>query len=470
MHSHSERVPTLSSGLTPSRTADVSPVRSPLIEYARIAARELFGPVSSRNFAVRYWDGTLDDAPSGSPRDFTLVFRTPAVMRRMFLPPSQLAIGEAFVDGDFEVEGDLQSAAALGESLRQRLSIAQVMRLAKALLALPPDNASGAERERRSLLPHFSRRHSRRRDSAAVRAHYDLGNDFYALWLDSKMVYSCAYFESGSEDIDTAQTAKLDLICRKLRLAPGQRLLDIGCGWGALIRHAAAHYGARALGITLSAPQADLATQRIREAGLSDRCTIQVRDYRSLPDEAAFDKVVSVGMVEHVGRSHLGAYFAKAFRVLAPGGVLLNHGIVDGPGPSLTNPHRPIRRFLERMVWRRGAFIDRHVFPDSELAPVGQVVSCAEAAGFEVRDVESLREHYILTVRRWLQRLEEAERDAAALVGARTVRVWRLYMAGCAQSFASHRMGLVQALMAKPDSRGEVRLPLTRSDWYAHAR
>jgi len=261
-----------------------------------------------------------------------------------------------------------------------------------------------------------------------VRFHYNVGNAFYALWLDARMVYSCAYFAHGDDDLDRAQESKLDLICRKLRLRPGDRLLDIGCGWGGLIMHAAKRYGVFALGITLSDAQAELARERIAEAGLSDRCQVELRDYRALPREGQFDKISSVGMVEHVGRKKLDEYFVSAYGALRPGGLFLNHGIVS---IAASRPES-LRSRAEARIWKRGEFIDRYVFPDGELLPAATVIASAERSGFELRDVESLREHYTLTLRHWVRRLEEHHDEAAALVGEETYRVWRLYMSASA--------------------------------------
>jgi cyclopropane-fatty-acyl-phospholipid synthase len=292
-----------------------------------------------------------------------------------------------------------------------------------------------------------------------------VGNDFYALWLDRELVYSCAYYPGGDEDIDAAQRAKLDLICRKLRLREDERLLDIGCGWGALIRHAAREYGVRALGITLSARQAELARARIDAEGLGDRCRVEVRDYRDLPGDAWFDKVVSVGMFEHVGRARLPAYFRAAARLTRPGGLFLNHGIVQRREERGTLPGR-----LGAWLWRRGRFIDRWIFPDGELVPLPFALRCAERAGLETRDVESLREHYARTLREWRGRLEASRDVAEALAGAATYRAWRLYLAASAHAFASGWIGLAQVLLARPDARGRVALPRSRADLYAPGR
>jgi cyclopropane-fatty-acyl-phospholipid synthase len=304
--------------------------------------------------------------------------------------------------------------------------------------------------------------HSRRRDAVAVRHHYDVGNDFYALWLDRRCIYSCAYFPTGTEDLDAAQEAKLEHICRKLRLQPGEHLLDIGCGWGGLLEFAATHHGVSGVGITLSEPQAEGARARLAAAGVSDRVRIEVRDYRDLPADRRFDKVVSVGMREHVGAARLPAYFEAVHRALRPGGLFLDHGIVRGGAAE----QRGAVTWLKRRLWKRDAFIQRYVFPDGELVPLGTLLADAERTGLEVRDVENLREHYVLTLHHWVERLERAHAEAAALAGEHTYRVWRLYMAATTLGFLSGRLTLIQTLFAKPRADGSAAVPLSRGDLY----
>jgi cyclopropane-fatty-acyl-phospholipid synthase len=425
---------------------------------------DLFGPPSQRNFAVRYWTGMTEVPDHGSRQHFTLVLPRPDALRRMLLPPSELALAEAFVTGDFDIEGDAEAAASLATALGARLgSPRRLLRLVVELLRLP---AAPAERDmaaRRSAARHRAEhRDTRERDKAAIRHHYDVGNEFYALWLDTEQVYSCGYFLTGTENIDTAQLAKLDLICRKLRLAPGERLLDIGCGWGGLIRHAVRHYGVEALGITLSEAQAAYARERIADEGLADRCRIEIAHYRDLPIDRVFDKVASVGMFEHVGRRRLPEYFQIAFQLTKPGGLFLNHGIV-----SLDDARsQGLRARLVDRLWRRGEFMDRYVFPDGKLVPLASVLAAAERAGYETRDVESLRDHYVLTLRHWVQRLEARAGEAVAAAGEIAYRVWRLYMAASAHAFASARIGVGQVLFAKPDHDGRCCLPRARHDLY----
>jgi cyclopropane-fatty-acyl-phospholipid synthase len=317
----------------------------------------------------------------------------------------------------------------------------------RRLLALPSERRSRVGRERAHL---NGRRSSLGRDRQAIAYHYDISNDFFALWLDSTMAYSCAVFDSPADDIETAQRRKLDYVCRKLRLRPGERLLDIGCGWGSLVIHAVRHYGAEALGVTISQEQAQLATTRIREAGLEDRCRVELRDYREVDEAEGFDKLVSLGMYEHVARDALPGYFGHARRLLKPGGVFLAHGIAT----SLSDPIRTGPSFLRTYVW-----------PDHDLVPVSTVLTTAEEAQLEIRDVESLREHYMLTTRRWLERLEQRRDEARRLTNEAVYRTWRLMLAASAHRFAKGHANVYQTLLAKPDG-GKSGLPLSRADWY----
>jgi cyclopropane-fatty-acyl-phospholipid synthase len=411
--------------------------------------RDLLEGLHPRDFAVRLWDGsTLEEEP-GEPRRFTMVLKHPGAMRALFRSPSELSLGEAYLYDDFDIEGDIGSAFSLADHLVHfHPGLGGRLRLARQLLALPSPERTRAVRPSERL---HGLRHSKSRDRLAVTYHYDVSNTFYSLWLDSRMVYSCAYFASPGEELDAAQERKLDYICRKLRLRGGERLLDIGCGWGGLVIHAALLHGVDATGITLSRPQAELANERIRQAGVSDRCRVEFRDYRDVGEPGDFDKLVSVGMFEHVGESRLAEYFGRAFRLLRPGGVFLNHGIACNPAfPPVPGP----------------SFADHYVFPDGELVPLGVTLRAAEANGFEVRDVESLREHYVLTLRHWVRRLEARREEACRAAGEKAYRLWRLYMAGAAHKFRTGRNNVYQALLVKPD-RGASGLPLTRSDWYA---
>jgi len=401
-----------------------------------------------QNFTVRLWDGTEWTSPPGDSPAFTLVLKHPGALRNMFTSANELTLGEAFIYDDFDVEGELEGALKLADFLLKRdLSTAEKLRLSALLSRLPAVASAQGEREGPALNGFV---HSKERDQKAVSYHYDVSNEFYSLWLDRAMVYSCGYFKSDTDDIDAAQQQKLDHLCKKLRLRPGERLLDIGCGWGGLLMHAARNYGVEAFGITLSVPQAETARQRIRDAGLRDSCKVEVCDYRDLEVPYAFDKVVSVGMFEHVGEGLLPQYFRRAWDLLRPGGVFLNHGIAAAATFQRQGP----------------SFADKYVFPDGELVPIHVTLRAAEATGLEVRDVESLREHYALTLRHWVRRLENNAERARSLVGETKYRIWRLYMSGSAHAFRMGRLNLYQVLFAKPE-RGASHLPLTREDWYS---
>jgi cyclopropane-fatty-acyl-phospholipid synthase len=410
----------------------------------------VFADYPTRDFAVRLWDTTTWPEGGGSSPAFALVLNHPGALRKMFLPPSELNLGEAYIYGDFDVEGDLIAAFPMAEYLQSLdLGVGDKLGLARQLLTLPD---TAAPREGRQAAQVSGERHSRERDRQAISYHYDVSNDFYALWLDKHMVYSCAYFSDPGEDIDAAQERKLDYICLKLRLQPGERLLDVGCGWGGLVIHAAQHYDVEALGITLSQPQIDMARERIEEAGLEDRCRVEYLDYREVAPEQPFDKLVSVGMFEHVGEAKMRVYFEQARDLLRPQGLFLNHAIArPGWQPSLKS---------------RDTFSNHYVFPDGELVPVSLSSRVAEEVGFEVRDVESLREHYALTLRRWVRRLESRHDEALRHVDEVTYRVWRLFMSGSAHGFESGRLNVYQTLLAKPGPGGESGLPLTREDLY----
>ena len=421
-------------------------------EAARLTLRlldELFSGDAVRKVGVRLWDGT--PWPDAAPRPATVVLKHPGALREMFLPGSELGLAEAYLYDDFDVEGEIEAVFDLAEALEQAtLGWTRKLRIARDLLRLPA--GQGRQPGRRGPAKLRGRRHSVERDRQAVTYHYDVSNDFYALWLDRRMVYSCAYFTTPDDDLDTAQERKLDYTCRKLRLHPGQRLLDVGCGWGGLVIHAAQHYGVDATGTTLSQPQADLANAHIAAAGLADRCRVLVRDYREMDEPGGYDALVSVGMFEHVGAALLPVYFTRTWQLLNPGGVFLNHGIAN----TTTEQSR-----------RGPSFSDTYVFPDSELVPISTTLRAAEESGFEVRDVESLREHYALTLRHWVRRLEAHHDQALQFVDEPTYRVWRLFMSGSAHGFSAARLNVYQALLVRPGERGQSGLSLTRADWYA---
>ncbi len=424
-----------------TKARDCTPASSKCLS----ALKALLAGYHSRGCAIRLWDGTVWEAEPGDATKFTIVLKHADALCKMVAPPRDLALAEAYVRDDFDIEGDIEAALALGEHLYA------LPWNTKALWGLfwqlGPLSLLRLRHTRDNGPVLKGKLHSQDRDRQAVTSHYDLSNDFFSLWLDRRMAYSCAYFLSPSDDLDRAQERKLDYLCRKLRLMQGERLLDIGCGWGGLIMHAARHYGVDALGLTLSKPQAELANERIRQSGLGRSCRVELCDYRDLSTRNAFDKILSVGMYEHVGASALPNYFEQIWRLLRPGGAFLNQGI------AIRNACRPDR------------FIDRYVFPDGELLPIGPLLSMAERSGFEVRDVESLREHYAMTLRHWLRRLEGGHDEARQIVDEKTYRVFRLYLSAFAARFQSGLFDLYQTLLLKSDG-GASGLPLTRDDWY----
>lgn len=412
---------------------------------------ELLGKDIGRTVGVRLWEGTA--WPDDAPRPVTLELKHPSALRAMFQSGTELGLAEAYLYDDFDICGDVEALCGMADRLTAiAAKWGKKLRVARRLMQLPSSPDRPVARRGRARLT--GARHSIERDRQAVTYHYDVSNDFYALWLDRSMTYSCAYFLDPYDDLDTAQARKLDYICRKLRLRPGQRLLDLGCGWGGLVMFAARHYGVDATGITLSVPQAEWANRRIAESGLADHARVEVRDYRELESAAGerHDALVSVGMFEHVGAEKLPTYFAQAWRLLKPGGAFLNHGIAcraDAPDSPITG------------------FAGTYVFPDGELTPLHATLEAAESAAFEVRDVESLREHYALTLRHWVRRLEANHDEALRHVDEATYRVWRLYMSGSAQRFTTGQVTIYQTLLVKPDSQGQSGLPLSRADWHA---
>lgn len=373
--------------------------------------------------------------PDGEAADFgqaptlTLTVRDAGALAQ-FRQPTLGGLAEAYVEGGIDIDGDV------GEAIR---IASRLVELSGASVAARPQLQPAA--------------HQPPIDRADISHHYDVGNGFYRLWLDERMVYSCAYFETGAEDIDEAQQAKLDHICRKLRLAPGERFLDVGCGWGALVMHAARRYGVRSVGITLSEQQAALARERIAAAGLQERAEVLLLDYRELPrrfGEGSFDKAASIGMFEHVGLRNLPVYFGTVASMLRERGLMLNHGITSADVDS-----RPIGSGA-------GDFIGKYVFPNGELPHVALALREMSAAGFEVFDVESLRPHYALTLSHWSRRLESRLQEAAKQVAERTLRIWRVYLAGCSHGFAQGWMNIYQLLGSRQVAAGPTELPLTR--------
>jgi cyclopropane-fatty-acyl-phospholipid synthase len=417
------------------------------------AARSLLGTVlkryGPRDFAVRLWDGEQWPAQAPHRPRFHLILRSPSVVRGLFSQPDSLSFGEAFVYDQLDIKGSLLDIFTPADRLMAiPWSFAEKCRLLRHLWSIPAPSYA-----RTGLFAGFGSggaRGSMQRTRAAVNYHYDHPVEFWRLWLDESLSYSCAYFQSADDSLAAAQTAKLDYICRKLRLRPGMRLLDMGCGWGALIVHAASRYGVEAVGLTVSPEQAQVARQRICQFGLEQRCRVEVENFFAWREPEGFDRVTSIGAAEHVPESRFEDYFRLALDSLRPGGQFLHHAISHTP----SMPARTGRSFNHR-----------YVFPDHFLASIGQTLSTAETSGFEIRDVESLREHYALTLSHWLQRFEAAERELKRLIDEVSCRVFRLYLAGTAYEFQCGRVNLHQSLLVKPNG-GQSGVPLTRQDWY----
>ncbi|MGW2203821.1 class I SAM-dependent methyltransferase [Streptomyces sp. NPDC001774] len=405
---------------------------------------------------LRAWDGS-EAGPADGP---VLIVRERRALRRLLWKPGELGLARAWVAGEIDVEGDLYEVldrlAGLfwerGEETRSALASVRDPKLRAAAAAflklarpLPPPAPPAEEVRRRT-----GSRHSKRRDKQAISHHYDVGNDFYELVLGPSMVYSCAYWTVDGT-LEDAQRDKLDLIARKLHLKEGDRLLDVGCGWGSMAMHAAREYGARVVGITLSREQATYARKRIAEEGLTDRIEIRVQDYRDVKD-GPYDAISSIGMAEHVGETRYREYADMLHALLKPGGRLLNHQISRRPEP-------------DEEAYRIDPFIDAYVFPDGELAPMGRTLTTLEDAGFEVRDVEAIREHYALTLRRWVGNLESDWARAVRSTSPGRARIWRLYMAACAVSFERNRIGVNQFLAVKTPESGTSGVALRPRVW-----
>jgi cyclopropane-fatty-acyl-phospholipid synthase len=422
-------------------------VKTPVSDIARSALKEIAGGRMSRlPFAIRFWDGSVVAADSRISEQPVVVVRSPRALAYLVREPNQLGLARAWVTGSLDVEGDLEAVLAA----RHALADVSLSPRDRALIASAALRSARLSILRRAPIPAIEARpsrgspHSLSRDRAAVRHHYNVSNDFYELVLGPSMTYSCAYFSSPDDTLEQAQERKHDLICRKLQLGPGERLLDVGCGWGSLLLHAATRYGARGIGITLSEPQAELARRRVREAGVSDLVEIRVADYREITD-GPFDKVASVGMYEHVGLAEYGHYVETIRGLLRDGGLVLNHGIAR----------------LASEQPRADTFIARYIFPDGELHPVTEIMSAMQSRGLEVRDLESMREHYPLTLRRWVANLGSKRDRAVALVGSERERAWRLYMLASAVGFESGDITICQVLAARTGA--PHRLPLDRT-------
>ena len=417
---------------------------------------EALGPLLERMLgpdpavSVRFWDGSAVGATDAKT---SIDVRSPLALRHLLYSPGELGLVRAYVAGELDLNGDMFDLIALrhhgtiadtGTAGFDWRDLPDLWRAARRLGIIGPPPPVPREEHRL-----HGWRHSRRRDRAAVSSHYDVGNDFYRMLLGPTMTYSCAYWARSDLSLDEAQEAKYELVCAKLGLQPGMRLLDVGCGWGGMVLHAARHHGVRAVGVTLSSEQHRLATQRVRDAGLAGKVELRLQDYRDIAD-GPFDAISSIGMFEHVGEQRMAEYLADLHALLVPQGRLLNHAISRpeaGERPSIS----------------ANSFMGRYVFPDSALLEVGAVVTGMHAAGLEVRDVESLREHYARTLRVWLAHLEANWHQAQRLASPAIARIWRLYLAGSAVGFEEERISIHQVLAVRPAGDGTSAMPATRS-------
>jgi len=395
---------------------------------------------------IKFWEGETLALGTAGESSVKLIFHHPGVLRSLILKRDPLVLTEAYLNGWFDFQGDMETVVSLGQHLpwkglkrSQGIKVwLQSLRLPRLPLKVNPESSRNREV------------HSKERDRAAIQHHYDVGDDFYQLWLDPWMVYSCANFENPLMSLAQAQERKLDLSCRKLKLEPGDKLLDIGCGWGAMLRWTAKNYGIKGYGITLSEKQVEHNRKCIKEEGLEDQLQVELLDYRDLPKEPTFDKIVSIGMIEHVGLKQYPAYFQSAYQCLKPGGLFLNHGI------TATDP------WYGTSAGER--FINRYIFPDGELIQLTLMLREAEKARWEVVDVDNWRPHYALTLRRWADNLAKAKTEAVQLIGEKLYKIWQFYLVGCAIGFENNQMGIYQTLLRRKEDT-QWNLPLTRQGW-----
>lgn len=425
------------------------------------AARRLFehvGGLMDARFSVRLWDGSMVPLGTKADTDFFIAVNGPGIIGSLLRKPTAENLLLHYVNGHIDVHGDLLDFAAVAREKRPKDALRQISKFYLLKQALPfllaPAGKITDEHEYQD--DEVGRKESRRDNKKFIQFHYDISNDFYALFLGSEMQYSCAYFTHPDNTLEQAQHDKLEMICRKLRLKPDEKMLDIGCGWGGLICYAARNYGVRAHGVTLSQAQFDYAREKIQRLELEGRVTIELRDYATL--EGTYDKVASIGMFEHIGIANMPRYFKKIHSLLRERGILLNHGI--------SRRAKSTRRAARRIRPERRLLL-KYIFPGSELDNVGHTIDTLETSGFEVHDLEAWREHYALTTRHWYRRLAARREEAIKLVGMEKFRMWALYLAGVSTGFADGSINICQVVATKRPRKGSSGLPLTRADLYS---
>jgi cyclopropane-fatty-acyl-phospholipid synthase len=426
------------------------------------AARKIFeyvGEIINVRFSIRLWDGSIIPLGKNVDPEFFIAINGPGVIGALLRRPTYENLLLQYINGSVDIHGDLIDFVAVARKKRPTKKLKKINKFFLLRQALPLLLSFSEKTSVQHEYPYdeVGRKESRRDNKKFIQFHYDISNNFYALFLGDEMQYSCGYFTDPDNSLDQAQYDKLDIICRKLRLKPEEKLLDIGCGWGGLICHAAQNYGVKAHGVTLSQKQFDYTAAKIKRLGIEDRVTVELRDYSTL--EGTYDKIASIGMFEHIGLANMPKYFQKINSLLRDRGILLNHGI--------SRHAKPTRRAARKISPERRLLL-KYIFPGSELDNVGHTIDLLEINGFEVHDVEALREHYALTTRHWYKRLMARKEEAINFVGIEKFRIWALYLAGVSIGFTDGSIHICQIVATKHSAKGASGLPFTRADLYVN--
>jgi len=426
------------------------------------AARKIFeyvGEIINVRFSIRLWDGSIIPLGKNVDSEFFIAINGPGVIGALLRRPTYENLLLQYINGSVDIHGDLIDFVAVARKKRPTKKLKKINKffLLRQALPLLLSFSEKTSVQHEYLYDEVGRKESRRDNKKFIQFHYDISNNFYALFLGDEMQYSCGYFTDPDNSLDQAQYDKLDIICRKLRLKPEEKLLDIGCGWGGLICHAAQNYGVKAHGVTLSQKQFDYTAAKIKRLGIENRVTVELRDYSTL--EGTYDKIASIGMFEHIGLANMPKYFQKINSLLRDRGILLNHGI--------SRHAKPTRRAARKISPERRLLL-KYIFPGSEIDNVGHTIDLLEINGFEVHDVEALREHYALTTRHWYKRLMARKEEAINFVGIEKFRIWALYLAGVSIGFTDGSIHICQIVATKHSAKGASGLPFTRADLYVN--